>query len=372
MQTVEQPLVDELVEELHLLGRILEHVVDDVLDHRLRDLHVAFEIAERHLGLDHPELGCVTRREGILRAERRSERVDVVECQRKDLAFELSADGQVGHLAEEILAVVDLAVFRTRRIVEVERGDLEHLAGTFRVTARDQRGMHIDKPAVLEEAVDRMRDKRTHTEHSAERVAAGTQMRDLTQELHAVVLVLQRIIRSRRCNDLDRLRLDLEGLRRVRCQDKITRDLKRCCDRRLGDLLIVRERLCLQYDLDRFEEGPVVEFDKPELVVAAVVADPSLHADLAVFKGLALPEQFPDFHVLCHVCCVSFLVVFSYVIALPAPPAHRQSSLYPLSVFISSHYLISAMHSISSRPPLGSAATSKQHLAGGSFSKYPA
>ena len=59
VKSLEQAFVHELVEESHLLGSVLEHVGNDVLDHRLHDLHVALQVAESHLRLDHPELGCV-------------------------------------------------------------------------------------------------------------------------------------------------------------------------------------------------------------------------------------------------------------------------------------------------------------------------
>jgi hypothetical protein len=85
---------------------VVEHVADDVFQEILGELHVAREVAERHLGLDHPELGEVSRRVRVLGAEGGAEGVDVAEREREDLAFELAADGEVGGFSEEIRAVV--------------------------------------------------------------------------------------------------------------------------------------------------------------------------------------------------------------------------------------------------------------------------
>ena len=83
---------------------------DDVLQELLGERHVAVEVAEGHLRLDHPELGEVARRVRVLGAERRAEGVDVAEREREDLALELPAHGEVGGLAEEVLREVDGAV----------------------------------------------------------------------------------------------------------------------------------------------------------------------------------------------------------------------------------------------------------------------
>ena len=107
----EHGVVDALVEELEIGAAVLEDVLDDVLQELLGERHVVGEIAEGHLRLDHPELGEVARRVGVLGAERGAERVDVAEREREDLAFQLPAHREVGRLAEEVAREVDRAVF---------------------------------------------------------------------------------------------------------------------------------------------------------------------------------------------------------------------------------------------------------------------
>ena len=87
------------------LGAALrQHALHDDDEEVLGQIHVAVEIHERDLGLDHPELGEVAARLGLLGAEGRAEAVDAAERHRARLAVELARLRQVGLLAE----VVDL------------------------------------------------------------------------------------------------------------------------------------------------------------------------------------------------------------------------------------------------------------------------
>merc|ERR1740130_1637314 len=119
---------------------LLEHVAEAVAQVALGAVHVLGQVAERNLRLDHPELGQVARRVGVLRAEGGAEGVDGAEGAREVLAVQLARDGKVAWLAEEVLCVIDLARGRLlQRLLEVERRDLEHLARTLAVGAGDER-----------------------------------------------------------------------------------------------------------------------------------------------------------------------------------------------------------------------------------------
>ena len=56
MESLDQSLVYKVIEKLHLGRRVLEHVVYDVLEHALGELHVILKICKSYLRLDHPEL----------------------------------------------------------------------------------------------------------------------------------------------------------------------------------------------------------------------------------------------------------------------------------------------------------------------------
>ena len=58
-------LVDAVVEELHVFRAFFEHVAEDAFQQAFGQFHVAPEVAESHLGLDHPELGEVPGRVAV-------------------------------------------------------------------------------------------------------------------------------------------------------------------------------------------------------------------------------------------------------------------------------------------------------------------
>ena len=69
MQTIQQPLVNKIVKEIHLLRRVLQHIIDDIFEHSFCQIHIVLEIRKCHLRLDHPELSRMACRVGILGTE---------------------------------------------------------------------------------------------------------------------------------------------------------------------------------------------------------------------------------------------------------------------------------------------------------------
>ena len=65
-EPLHQALVHKGVEEGHLVGTLLHNGVDDILDHGLGHVHIALEVAEGHLWLNHPELCGMARGVGLL------------------------------------------------------------------------------------------------------------------------------------------------------------------------------------------------------------------------------------------------------------------------------------------------------------------
>lgn len=95
--------------KLHVAAALIQDIREDCLKEVLGEIHIAFEIAERALGLDHPELCQVPAGIGILSAECRSECVDISESSGKSLCFQLSADSQVGLLTEKVFFEIHFA-----------------------------------------------------------------------------------------------------------------------------------------------------------------------------------------------------------------------------------------------------------------------
>ena len=86
VQTLDQSLVHETVEELHFFRCMLHNVADDIFQHCLSKLHIVLQISESDFRLDHPELCCMAGGVGIFCTESRSEGVDIAECLCKGLA----------------------------------------------------------------------------------------------------------------------------------------------------------------------------------------------------------------------------------------------------------------------------------------------
>ena len=103
MKSVEQSTVDALVEEVHLLRRVLHDIAKDVFYHRLSEVHGIFQISERYFRLDHPELCRVSLSVGVLSSEGWPECVYVSERKSKNLCLQLSAYREVRRLSEEVL-----------------------------------------------------------------------------------------------------------------------------------------------------------------------------------------------------------------------------------------------------------------------------
>ena len=299
VQAVDKALVDELVEEGHLLGRMFQNVGDDELDHILGKLHIVGEVSERDLRLDHPELRRVAGGVGVFGAEGRAEGVDVAEGLRKRLAVQLAGDGQVRLLAEEVLAVVDLAVLRARQIVKIERRDLEHFARALAVGAGNERRVDIDEVALLEELVDGIGDQTADTEHGLERVRARAQMRYGAQILHRMALGLDGIIRRRRALDKDLAGLQLKRLLRVRRQDERAGDDDGCADVQLGDLGKVC-KLGAVDDLHLREKRTVGQVDEAKVLAGTQIAHPAADLDLLAGVGISLFKQGTDRNKLFH------------------------------------------------------------------------
>ena len=299
LQAVDEALVDELVEEGHLLRRVVEHVGDDELDHILGELHVVGEVGKRDLRLDHPELGRVAGGVGVFGAEGRAEGIDVAEGLREGLAVELAGDGQVRLLAEEVLAVVDPAVFSAGQVIKIERRDLEHLARALAVGAGDERRMDVDEVALLEELVDGVGDEAADAEDGLEGVRARTQMRHGAQILHRMALGLDGIIRGGRTLDKDLARLQLKRLLGLGRQDERAGDDDGRADVQLGDLGEVRELGAVD-DLYLRKERAVGQVDEAEILACAQIAHPAADLDLLAGIGVSLFEKGTDRNKLFH------------------------------------------------------------------------
>ena len=85
MELLEDAFINEGIEESHLIGAVVEDVLNTKLDAPLNQIHIVIEIGEGNFRLDHPELTRVARGVALFGAEGRAKGVDVLERHRKSL-----------------------------------------------------------------------------------------------------------------------------------------------------------------------------------------------------------------------------------------------------------------------------------------------
>ena len=296
LQTLLQPLVHEAVEELDLLRAALQHPADDVLDHGLGHVHVAGQIAEGHLRLDHPELGGVALGVGIFGAEGRAKGVHIAKGHGEVLGVQLAGHGQAGLFAEEVLGVVHLPVLGLGDVVQIQGGHLEHLAGALAVAAGDDGGLHIDEAPALEELMHRIGRHGADAERGGKQVGAGTEVLDGAQELHAVTLLLQGIVRRGLALHLDGVRLDLQRLLGVRRQHHGALDDQRRAHVLRRDVLVIGQFVGGHDHLQILEAGAVVQLDKAEGLHIPDGARPAAHGNFLAAQRFLIGKDRCDPH----------------------------------------------------------------------------
>ena len=290
VESLDETFVHKVVEELHFFGALLEDVLYDVLDHIAGKIHIRIEVCERDLGFYHPELSRMAVGVALLRSERRTKGIDVAEREREALRIELTADGKICTLAEEVLRKIHAAVLFERRILGVEGRYTEHFARTLAVAARDERRVDVYKIPRSEECVYRLSRDAPHSEHGEEGIRSRAEVRYLAQELETVPLFLKRILRRRSRLYAYALRLDLIRLLRVRGDDDGTDDAKTRADVLRHDVF-VPVHISVRDDLRRLEFRAVVQLYERKILAVSYRPDPTVNLDgLTVQRGELLAQ----------------------------------------------------------------------------------
>ena len=248
------------------------------------------QLVERHLRLDHPELGQVAAGVRVLGTEGGSEGVDVGHRQGGDLRLELAGHGEEGFAAEEVLLEVDRA-FGLRRIRGVEGRDAEHLPRPFGVRRGDDRRVQVEEAALLEEVVDGARRGVAHAPDRADRVGARSQVRDGAQELEAVSLLLQRVVVADLPHHLDLARLDLVALPLARRVGQFPAGDHRAAGAQRSHGFVAGQVWTGDH-LDAGEAGTVRHFQEGHVLRMTRRAHPA--ADRHVATRRIVCENFPD------------------------------------------------------------------------------
>src|SRR5256884_260200 len=156
----------------------LERARHDVGDELLLKLHIVVGVVPGDFGLDHPELGKMTARLGLLGAERGPEAVHLAVCRRRGFDVQLAGLGQIRRAQVEVLS-------------------REQVSGGFADRAREDRRVDQHKVALVEEVADRLDHFVAHPGDRDLAAAAQPQVPVLEQEGGAVLLGRDREILAR-------------------------------------------------------------------------------------------------------------------------------------------------------------------------------
>ena len=195
----------------------------------------------------------------VFSAKGRPEGIDIAESGCKGFGGQLAGNGQAGHLAEEVLAVIHRPVIILRYVGKIQRGQLEHFTGPLRVRTGDQGGVQVYEIALLEEFVNGKSSQGADPEDRLEGIGTGTKMSDGAKIFHAVPFLLQGIVRSRSTQQGHGICVQFERLAGVRGQDQIAADLDRGSYVVMTDLVKVGNAAPFINDLQGTETAAVTE-----------------------------------------------------------------------------------------------------------------
>src|SRR5574344_730311 len=303
LEAFDEARVDHLIEESQVIGTVVESPFDAEFDKFFFESGEVFNVVEGYFGFHHPEFGQVAWSVAVCGAERGAEGVYAAQSGGAKFAFELAANGKAGLLAEEVLFVVDAAVFFAGRVVEVEGAHLEHIAGTVTVGTCDERSVEIVETFLVEESVNGISHVVAHAAHSAKGVGAEAQVANLAQKFHAVAFLLQGVCVGvgfaveENVSGLNFHRLS--GAHRLH-QFTVYREAGARGDAAKEVFVEMSE---VDNDLDIVDGRTVVEGNEGNVFVAAFGAHPSFYVDGGINEVLHFSVQEASyFYSFIHLC----------------------------------------------------------------------
>ncbi len=280
VETLEEAVEYPLVKEGHILRRLLEDGSENELDEALGKLHVALQITEGNLRLDHPELREMSGGVAVLRPEGGTKGVDPFQGGRVDLRVELTTDGEIGGATEKLLPPVTVGSLG-------HGGDPKEFSRPLGIACGDDRGVDVDEPALLEKPVDPVAQTVSHPGYGTEGVGSRSQVGYLTEILEAVPLFLHRVIRGSRTDELETGAGELDSLILPGRVDELSLNGDA---RPRGDRVeVVLDILftLIDYDLEIGETGAVVKFEKADVLAVPFGPDPSMGSNRGARRNRA-------------------------------------------------------------------------------------
>ena len=191
LQGVEYGFLHTLIEKLQVFPAILENVANGIFEKLLGNAHVVLQVIERHFWLNHPEFGQMAWCVAVLGAEGGPKGINFGKIQGKYLGLHLAADRKICGSTKKVLLPIYVTVSGPGDILQIQRGDVEHLTGALAIGGGDDWGLDVDEVPLLKEAVYGVGEDVAHAEGRAEGVTADPEVGDLAQELKRVSFLLR-------------------------------------------------------------------------------------------------------------------------------------------------------------------------------------
>src|SRR5690554_2232465 len=90
----------------------------------------------------------------MFRTKSWSESINFSQSQGCQFSLQLTRNGKVGFLSKEILFVINLSIFGSRKMIQIKTGHLKSFARPFRIRAGNKRCMDVIKPAFVKTRMD--------------------------------------------------------------------------------------------------------------------------------------------------------------------------------------------------------------------------
>ena len=278
LQTLNQALVEHIVQELHIIRTVIQRPSHTVFDELFSQVHIICNVVESNFRFNHPELCQVTGSIGVFGTERRTECVNRSQSRSSQLTFQLTGDCQTCLFAKEIVIINDRAFFVFLQVIQVHGGHLEHLSGTFAVGSRNDRCMEIEESFFMEELMDSDRHIVADAEHSTKCIGTRTQMSYLTQEFHGMTFLLQWICIVASTQHFDFTSLHFHLLAGAYRFHHFTVHADTSAGSNQFQHLFIKISQ-IYYDLQIIYCRTVIQCDKVYLFATSTGANPSFHID---------------------------------------------------------------------------------------------
>ena len=193
LQTFYQAFVHHLVQELQVIGTIVKRPFHTELNEFFFQIHQLGQISKGNFWLYHPELSQMARSIRVFCTESRTECINRSQCRCSKFTLQLTRNSQTGLLAEEVIVVNNGTILIFLQVIKVLGCHLEHLTSTLAIRRRNNRRVEVEETFLMEESMNSDSHIVANTKYGAKGIGTRTQVGNLTQELHRVSFLLQRI-----------------------------------------------------------------------------------------------------------------------------------------------------------------------------------